>query len=78
MLDTDTRRLGVPCPLRLTTEQIERIHEASLETMVQTGMRFYDQEALGLFKKTGASGSGPTRRCVRSLRIIVLNHYPIK
>ena len=38
----------------LTEDQITVLHEASLEIMARTGMRFYDQEALGLFKEAGA------------------------
>jgi len=41
----------------LTEDQIALLHEASLEIMARTGMRFYDQEALDLFKKAGASVS---------------------
>jgi len=41
----------------LTDDQIARLHEASLEIMARTGMRFYDQEALDLFKKAGADVS---------------------
>jgi trimethylamine:corrinoid methyltransferase-like protein len=51
--DTNARRLGVPFPLRLTLEQIEWVHEASLDIMARTGMRFFDQEALELFKRAG-------------------------
>ncbi len=39
----------------LTDDQISLLHEASLEIMSRTGMRFYDQEALDLFSKAGAS-----------------------
>ena len=39
----------------LTEDQITLLHEASLEIMARTGMRFYVQEALDLFKKAGAS-----------------------
>ncbi len=39
----------------LTDDQITLLHEASLEIMARTGMRFYDQEALDLFKRAGAS-----------------------
>ncbi len=39
----------------LTDDQITLLHEASLEIMARTGMRFYDQEALDLFRKAGAS-----------------------
>ncbi len=41
----------------LTDDQIARLHEASLEIMARTGMRFYEQEALDLFKKAGADVS---------------------
>ena len=38
----------------LDQDQIEVLHNASLEIMKRTGMRFFDQEALDLFKKAGA------------------------
>lgn len=38
----------------LNREQIDTLHNASLEIMERTGMRFFDQEALDLFKKAGA------------------------
>ena len=38
----------------LNQDQIEVLHNASLEIMERTGMRFFDQEALDLFKKAGA------------------------
>ena len=41
----------------LTGDQITLLHEASLEIMARTGMRFYAQEALDLFVKAGASVS---------------------
>ncbi len=37
----------------LTQDQLELLHQASLEILNRTGMRFYDQEALDLFKKAG-------------------------
>jgi len=37
----------------LSDDQLELLHEASLEILTRTGMRFYDQEALDLFKKAG-------------------------
>ncbi|MEJ2735414.1 MAG: trimethylamine methyltransferase family protein [Anaerolineae bacterium] len=39
----------------LTGDQLTLLHEASLEIMARTGMRFYEPEALDLFKKAGAS-----------------------
>ena len=41
----------------LNQDQINLLHEASLEIMADTGMRFYDQEALDLLSKAGASVS---------------------
>jgi trimethylamine--corrinoid protein Co-methyltransferase len=38
----------------LTEDQICLLHQASLEIMARTGMRFYLQEALDLFKTAGA------------------------
>jgi len=38
----------------LNQDQIEVLHNASLEIMERTGMRFFDREALNLFKKAGA------------------------
>jgi trimethylamine--corrinoid protein Co-methyltransferase len=39
----------------LTDDQICLLHEASLEIMARTGMRFHHREALDLFKKAGAT-----------------------
>ena len=41
----------------LAPDQITLLHHASLEIMANTGMRFYEQEALDLFKKAGGSVS---------------------
>ena len=41
----------------LHQDQIDLLHNASLEIMERTGMRFFDQEALDLFKKAGAGFS---------------------
>jgi trimethylamine--corrinoid protein Co-methyltransferase len=45
----------------LSQDQITLLHEASLEIMARTGMRFYEQEALDLFKKGGADVSDGNR-----------------
>ena len=42
---------------RLTEDQLDLLHKASLEIMARTGMRFYGQEAVDLFKKGGADVS---------------------
>jgi trimethylamine--corrinoid protein Co-methyltransferase len=45
-----------PCGFQsLTGDQLTLLHEASLEIMARTGMRFYEPEALDLFRKAGAS-----------------------
>ena len=41
----------------LSDDQVGLLHEASLEIMARTGMRFFEQEALELFKKAGADVS---------------------
>ncbi|MCD4728692.1 MAG: trimethylamine methyltransferase family protein, partial [Pirellulales bacterium] len=38
---------------RLTESQLQKIHEASLEVLERTGVRFQEDEALALFKKAG-------------------------
>lgn len=39
----------------LSQDQIDLLHNASLEIMERTGIRFFDDEALDLFKKAGAN-----------------------
>ncbi|MFN2245100.1 MAG: trimethylamine methyltransferase family protein [Anaerolineae bacterium] len=38
----------------LSDSQLSLLHDASLEIMARTGMRFYEHEALDLFRKAGA------------------------
>jgi trimethylamine--corrinoid protein Co-methyltransferase len=45
----------------LSQDQIDTLHDASLEIMERTGMRFFDQEAVDLFKKAGAAVSDGNR-----------------
>lgn len=42
---------------RLSSEQCRKLHNASLEILARTGARLYDQEAIDLLKKAGASVS---------------------
>jgi len=46
---------------RLSPEQCQKIHNASLEILARTGARLYDQEALDLMKKAGANISDGNR-----------------
>lgn len=48
----------------LSDDQINLLHEASLEIMARTGMRFYLQEALDLFTKAGAKVSDGNLVCI--------------
>jgi trimethylamine--corrinoid protein Co-methyltransferase len=54
-IDTrDQSRVLRPSGYRvLDPDQIKTLHAASLEIMNRTGMRFFDQEALDVFKKAG-------------------------
>ncbi len=42
---------------RLTEEQLDLLHEASLRIMQEPGLRFHSEEALALFRKAGAAVS---------------------
>jgi trimethylamine--corrinoid protein Co-methyltransferase len=46
---------------RLSPEQCQRLHNASLEVLARTGVRLYHQEAVDLLKKAGASVSEGNR-----------------
>jgi len=39
---------------RLSPEQCQKLHSASLEILARTGVRLYEQEAIDLLKKAGA------------------------
>jgi trimethylamine--corrinoid protein Co-methyltransferase len=61
----------------LVPDQIELLHQASLEIMARTGMRFYEQEALDLFKRAGARiGDGNLVRIPPHLVEWALRHVP--
>jgi len=46
---------------RVSPEQSQKLHNASLEILARTGARLYDQEAIDLLKKAGASVSEGNR-----------------
>lgn len=48
----------------LNVDQITLLHEASLEIMSHTGMRFFSNEALDLFKKGGATITDGNLVCI--------------
>src|SRR5574337_299378 len=46
---------------RLTSEQCERLHQASLQILERTGVRLFEPEAIELIKKAGATVSDGNR-----------------
>jgi trimethylamine--corrinoid protein Co-methyltransferase len=60
----------------LTEEKFKIIHEASLEILAHTGLRFFDEEAIALFKKAGVKVTDGNLVCIsphlveRALRTI--------
>ncbi len=54
---------------RLTDFQCRQLHDASLEILENTGIRFYDEEALALFRKGGARVTDGNRVFVPSWRV---------
>jgi len=46
---------------RISREQCQKIHWASLEILERTGLRIHDEEAVSIFKKGGALVSGEDR-----------------
>jgi trimethylamine:corrinoid methyltransferase-like protein len=72
---------------RLSPEQCQGLHNASLEILARTGVRLYHQEAVGLLKKAGASVSGGNRwqaaggkslaeRAIERVSMIFAEHQP--
>lgn len=63
----------------LTDDQLSLLHDASLEIIARTGMRFYEAEALELFKRAGVSVSDgnlvriPPNRVEWALRCVPKN-----
>lgn len=53
-MSDQARELGYPRSARLSEEQCARLHEASLEVLARTGIRFYHAGALDLFHRGGA------------------------
>jgi trimethylamine--corrinoid protein Co-methyltransferase len=53
MLESNLVSLGSPYYRRLTDGQARKIHEASLEILERTGVRFQEEEALAIFRRAG-------------------------
>jgi trimethylamine--corrinoid protein Co-methyltransferase len=61
MTDIDKRTLGLPHYGGMSPQQLDRLHEASLEILERVGVRFYDAEALALFKRARVRVTDDTR-----------------
>ena len=54
----DQPALGTPCYARLTAQQCEQLHQASLTILERTGVRLFEPAAIDLLKKAGAAVDG--------------------
>ncbi len=61
ILQSNYVEFNTPQFRRLSDDQLERIHHASLEILDRTGVCLYDQEALDLLKKAGVKASEGNR-----------------
>ena len=69
MIESNKLVLESPYYRRLTDYQLQQIHNASLEVMERAGIRFYDDEALKLFKSGGAEITDGNRVHIPSWRV---------
>ena len=58
MLDVNNTTLTTPFYRRLSEDQLQALHGATLEIMQRTGVRFDHQEAIELLRKRGAQSEG--------------------
>ncbi len=61
VLQSNYSTSGAPLFRKLSDDQIERLHHASLEILERTGVRLYEPEALELLKKKGVSVEDDSR-----------------
>lgn len=69
MFGLDGSRLETAFYRRLSEQQSKELHDASLEIMERTGIRFYDEEAVELLRKGGARVSDGNRVYIPSWRV---------
>lgn len=55
VLQSNYSTIGAPLFRKLSDDQVERLHHASLEILERTGVRLYEPEALELLKKKGVT-----------------------
>jgi len=77
MIEASTMTLDSVLYRRATEDQLNRIHDASLEILEATGVRFQDEEALALFRKAGLDILDGNRVLIPSWRVEwALNRAP--
>jgi len=64
ILQSNYVEFNTPQFRRLSDDQLERIHHASLEILDRTGVCLYDQDALDLLKKAGVTVVEENRVCI--------------
>ncbi len=69
MIESNLIALESPYYRRLSDTQLQQIHNASLEIMERTGIRFNDEEAVRLFMKGGAEVTDGNRVHIPSWRV---------
>jgi len=69
ILEMGGSSLHTPFYRRLTGTQLQALHGASLEIMERVGMRFYDEEAVALFRRGGAEITGGNRIHIPANRV---------
>jgi trimethylamine--corrinoid protein Co-methyltransferase len=69
MIESNRIALETPYYRRCSESQLQQIHNASLEIIENTGIRFNDEEAVKLFKKGGAEVTDGNRVHIPSWRV---------
>ena len=69
MIEANTMTLTSAYYRRLTEDQLNQIHDATLEILEGTGVRFQDDEAIELFKKAGLDILDGNRVLIPSWRV---------
>ena len=69
MIESNLSALLSPFYKRLSESQLRQIHDATLEIMERTGVRFYNDKAVTLFKKGGADITDNNRVHIPSWRV---------
>jgi trimethylamine--corrinoid protein Co-methyltransferase len=69
MIESNLNSLVSPYYRRLSESQLRQLHEATLEIMERTGIRFNDEESVQLSKKGGADITNGNRMHIPAWRV---------